>query len=396
MQAAQRSVFTLHPLALLAAGLAAGIVAAQLLPISLFVLSGCEVLFGSSLIWSLRKRLYSAASVCLIFMSFFAGAALTASEERSAPSNGIKQQFAAGAIVSGDPVELTGTIADPPQVAAESLYLKLRVERIRCKNLERSASGVVELLAPTRDRLVHAEYDALELRYGARIRVMTQLERADNYRNQGVSSFTEYLERKGYDATGVIKSPLLVERLDDKAIFLPLAWLYDWHEKLEAEIKRSFSSETAGVLDAALLGNRYNLSHETAERFRQGGTFHVLVINGLHISFIGFVVLLIVRRFIKKRSGQFIVSTIVLWSYAVAVGAQSAVVRASDARRQSVTTSPAAGRQARQSPARKGRSTETMDRRVRSDATPAGRARPRPARSMNSPAATAAAPMPRR
>jgi competence protein ComEC len=41
------------------------------------------------------------------------------------------------------------------------------------------------------------------------------------------------------------------------------------------------------------------------------------------------VVLLIVRRFIKKRSGQFIVSTIVLWSYSVAVGAQSAVVRAS-------------------------------------------------------------------
>ena len=38
-----------------------------------------------------------------------------------------------------------------------------------------------------------------DLRYGARIRVMTVLERADSFRNPGVSSFTEYLDRKGYN-----------------------------------------------------------------------------------------------------------------------------------------------------------------------------------------------------
>src|ERR1700704_3246631 len=111
MHSAHRDAFTLHPFALLATGLVAGIVSEHLLPISLIVLIVCEVLLGSSVIWWLRKRVYSAASVCLILSSFFAGAALIASEERSAPSNGIKQQFAAGAIVSGDPVELTGTIA---------------------------------------------------------------------------------------------------------------------------------------------------------------------------------------------------------------------------------------------------------------------------------------------
>jgi predicted membrane metal-binding protein len=37
-------------------------------------------------------------------------------------------------------------------------------------------------------------------------------------------------------------------------------------------------------LNAALLGNRHQLSRSTAERFRAGGTFHVLVISGLHIS----------------------------------------------------------------------------------------------------------------
>ena len=36
----------------------------------------------------------------------------------------------------------------------------------------------------------------LELRYGARIRVMTALKRADNFRNPG-GRLHEYLERKG-------------------------------------------------------------------------------------------------------------------------------------------------------------------------------------------------------
>ena len=129
---------------------------------------------------------------------------------------------------------------------------------------------------------------------------MTVLERADNFRNPGVSSFTDYLDRKGYDATGFVKSPLLVERLENVRVFLPLRWLYGWRRKLQTEIDSRFSRDTAGVLDAALLGNRYNLSRSTSERFREGGTFHVLVISGLHITFLGGLVFLVARRFTKN------------------------------------------------------------------------------------------------
>lgn len=143
------------------------------------------------------------------------------------------------------------------------------------------------LLAPISSKSIEQEFAELDLRYGARIRVMTILERSDSFRNPGVSLFTEYLDRKGYDATGFVKSPLLIERLENTRVFLPLAWLYEWRRNLQAEIDSRFSRDTAGVLDAAMLGNRYNLSHSTAERFREGGTFHVLVISGLHITFSG-------------------------------------------------------------------------------------------------------------
>jgi len=123
-------------------------------------------------------------------------------------------------------------------------------------------------------------------------------------------------------------SSLLIERLDEERVFLPLALLYGWRQSLLTKINRTFSAETAGVLDAALLGNRYFLSRNAAERFRAGGTFHVLVISGLHISFIGGIVFLLMRRLTRRAFVQFIVSVVFLWAYAFAVGAEASVVRA--------------------------------------------------------------------
>jgi competence protein ComEC len=116
--------------------------------------------------------------------------------------------------------------------------------------------------------------------------------------------------------------------LDDERVLLPLVWLERWRESLRARMSELFSAETAGVLQAALLGNRYGLSRASAERFREGGTFHVLVISGLHISFIGGLMLLLMRRVTRRRGAQFAVSVLMLWAYAVAVGAEASVVRA--------------------------------------------------------------------
>ena len=329
--AAHHNSFSPHPLALLSAALAAGISIGYFFAIPLAALLVCAAITSVHATWAVPEKKGSASLLVMssvLLLTLIAGTTLATLERQSTRANQIKRLLEAGVIAAGDPVEITGVLEQSPEIAPGSFYLTIRVEKLRFRNSERSASGVVELLAPVRDRALQAEYEALELRYGARLRVMTSLERSDNYRNPGVSSFTEFLERKGYDATGVIKSPLLVERLDDKRVFLPLAWLYQWRQEFESEIEKHFSAETAGVLDAALLGNRYHLSHEAAERFREGGTFHVLVISGLHISFIGGLVLLIARRVTKKRFLQFALSAIVLWSYAIAVGAESSVVRA--------------------------------------------------------------------
>ena len=263
----------------------------------------CGVVCSLAALILVVKKRTKFASAALLVAFFFAGQ-LLAPQTRAA-------DFTDG------PRIISGVLDGPPEWARDRVYLSLRSE-----------AGRVWLLAPFRDADQERQYRALNLRYGARVSVGTTLDRTGNYRNPGVSPLAEYLDRRDFDATGIVKSPASIVRLDDAPVFRPLAWLYDWRERLQREIDSRCAPETAGVLDAALLGNRYNLSRAASERFREGGTFHVLVISGLHISFIGGIVFLIVRRLTQRRILQFLLPSIIVWSYSLAVGAEASVVRA--------------------------------------------------------------------
>jgi competence protein ComEC len=276
----------------------------------------------------LRSHKHVASAWLVVAAFLLSGISLSLIDAQRPDPSRIKSIFDDNALAANEPVELTAVVEGPVQSAPDGLYLIVRTESLRVRGSERAAAGDVLLLAHVANPEVRSEYQRLELRHGARLRVMTTLDRDEDYRNPGVLPFTEYLDRKGYDATGVIKSPLLVERLDDAPVFLPLAWLYEWREQLETQLDQRFSSETAGVLDAVLLGNRYKISRSVADRFRAGGTFHVLVIAGLHISFIAGLVFLLMRRLTHNRILQFICAITFLFAYSVMVGAQEPVMRA--------------------------------------------------------------------
>ncbi|MEA2680435.1 MAG: competence protein ComEC [Candidatus Binataceae bacterium] len=320
------------PLFSLAITIGAGIASAHYLDsqsksaliVSIVIGIGCSF-FSIVLLIRNRTRL---RGEFLIGGVFFAGMILTFTDTRPRAVDRISRMYDEGLLTYDQPVELTGIVQGQPEPAPDSFYLTLRAERISFKGGERQATGTVLLLAHELAPQARREYESLELRHGARVRVMTTLDREENFRNPGVMPLTEYLEREGFEATGVIKSPLLIERLDDEAVFLPLAWVYEWREQMQREFAARFSEETAGVLEAALLGNRYNISKSAADRFRAGGTFHVLVISGLQIAFIGGLVVLIARALTTQKLIQFLISAAVMWVYAIAVGADPSVARA--------------------------------------------------------------------
>ena len=330
-----RRNFGEYPLASLAASFAAGVLLSTLTSARLdasLSLGVCLTLAAlasfSAIVSTLKSR---ASASCFVLAAFlFAGASLSSIEARDSRADSrLRVLYERGVIAPGEPVELTGVVERAPESAPDGLLFDVRVERIISRGVERECAGRVEFFAPIADARVAAEYDSLELRRGARVRVMSLPARAARYRNPGVTSSDEFLARRDLDARATIKSPLLVERLDDERVFLPLAILDAWRARLVSLSDGIFSVETSGVLKAAVFGNRQGLSRETAERFREGGTFHVLVISGLHITFIGALAWAFARRLTRARALQWAASVAFVWAYAVAVGAEASVVRAS-------------------------------------------------------------------
>ena len=221
------------------------------------------------------KRGKLVASTLSLFIAFFCtGTVLVQTIDRPL-RNRISTMYDQGAIGPDDPVEIVGVVSGEPEPAPQSFYLTMRVERVATKGSGRDASGTVSLLAQASTEKLKQEYDALTLHHGARLRVMTKLDRKILSQSRRLA-IHQYLKRKGYEATGTIKSPLLVERLDDERVFLPLAWVYSWRARLAKGIFPRFSAETAGVL--------MRTAGQPSQHFSPGGG---TLSRGWHLSHFG-------------------------------------------------------------------------------------------------------------
>ncbi len=323
-----------QPLVYCAVAFILGELAASRSPISSLQswLSTAIALFVVAVILLCIKRLQwrRDALITLILLAncFACGGLLWSLNEAGVASNRVKTLFERGVIQADEPVEIWGVITSAPELAPDRIYLEIALEKLATFGKEQSASGTVRVVVPFGEAQDRAEYDALQLAYGTRIRALTNLRKSQGFRNPGATDFDEMLEYRGYDANGLIKSALLIERIDDGARNRVLSVLYGIRANAIAVILRSFTQPTSGILAAALFGNQHFLSQETAESFRIGGTFHLLVISGLHVAMIALVVAWLTSKLFKSRWLRCALMTALLWAYALMIGAQPAITRA--------------------------------------------------------------------
>jgi competence protein ComEC len=272
------------------------------------------------------KRKFAVIFISLSFLA--AGAFCLQLKNQTISASRLKKIYDEKRIDSGEFVELEGVLNGKFEEAVGGFFVEVETEKLIYKNEEQKVSGKIRLFAPVPNEQIAREYEQLNLRYGSRIRAACKPLREDSFQNAGVVSRKEILDQQQIDATAVIKSPLLVEKIGEKNDFAGLVWLYEIRKNLIKEFRDKFSVSTAGIMIASLLGNKYFLDKPTAELFREGGTFHVLVISGLHITFIGGLTLLLLKFFTRRRFWQFLIAGGFLWAYSIAVGADVPVIRA--------------------------------------------------------------------
>lgn len=317
--------FTMYPLAWASAALAVGITIASQVTLSFFT-PILVVLLLLTVIAILLKQ--SNITVTIILTAFALGGGLLYQVETGyIKQNRLKVIYDGGEIASGEEVKVSGIVAREPEPAVNGFYLYLDVEKLQRGGEERTVSGRVRLFAAEPNDLVRVEFDALSIKAGDRVEILTKLKREERFINPGVRSAKENLDRQGLDATGTIRSSEDVIKTGEVFIS-PLNLIYTWRRMLLDEFRAKFNVPTAGVLIASLLGNKYHLDKPTAESFREGGTFHLLVISGAHITVLGALAVWLFSFATNNRLRLFIISNVVLWAYSLAVGAEAPVVRA--------------------------------------------------------------------
>jgi competence protein ComEC len=287
-----------HPLLPVSSALAAGILAASLR--QYFFLTSLELLLAATAsavlaIIALARRRDGLAVASALLGFFVIGSAYLRHEREFHPPHALDTLVATGQADLDEPMRLTGWVSLPPEPRELAEAFELSLERVE------SAQRI--LPTDSKVRLYHyirGEEKSLDLRYGERLIVLVRLRRVRGYWNAGDYDREAHGQREGILFQGTVKTSELVEHLPGRGGNRLRAWLLDTRHTLQQRLDQLYPKEgppdpTNAILRAMLLGDRSGLDRRTSEDFEKTGTFHALVIAGLHTAAFGGALLLALR-----------------------------------------------------------------------------------------------------
>lgn len=109
----------------------------------------------------------------------------------------------------------------------------------------------------------------------------------------------------------------------------PLQSVYWLRHRMGEALAASLAEPEASLAQGVLLGLRQGIPASLYEDFRRSGTAHLLAISGLHMAIVaGMVLSFAVWLFGRHRPTYFVLTLVVLWTYALLAGMSPSVVRA--------------------------------------------------------------------
>ncbi len=296
-----------EPLLLPAAALACGILIGHffyfrlvdLLPAAILaaLTLACSLWFGSG-IWIRRAAISSALALLGI------AAQVSHRQDRFPRLNA----------ADGETVLLSGCVTSPPVFSPDREQFTLNL----------NPKSAIRVTTRLRDG------ENLPLNYGQPVEIAAKIRSPRNFQNPDAFDYTAYLAAQHIYWTGFVASPEDIKIQPGHCGFEALAWLYQTRTWALDRIIRLFpgDQQTASLLQGTLIGETSGVERRWTNDFRITGTYHALVISGLHISVLAFTLLFILRLFRLRRMPALLVATVASWFYAFISGLNSPVVRA--------------------------------------------------------------------
>jgi competence protein ComEC len=163
--------------------------------------------------------------------------------------------------------------------------------------------------------------------YGQRIRFRTTLVPPRNYRNPGAFDYAGYLRENGIVATASVKNAS-VEILPGFFGSRIERWRARMHRSIIGKIHALWPKQTAGLMDAIVLGEETFVERPTRVDFQRSGTYHVLVVSGMNVSILAMFALWSLRRLGLEQVAASVCAIALILAYAVLTKEGSPVWRA--------------------------------------------------------------------
>lgn len=168
------------------------------------------------------------------------------------------------------------------------------------------------------------------LEYGQRVEIEARLRKPHNFNNPGGFDYVQYLARRNiyWNAAMARESPakVLLGRCGSRL----MKAVFDLRTMVLNRIENLFrgSEYDTGMMEAVLVGETARLERIWTENFRRTGTFHALVISGVHITVLAGSLLFLLRLLPISQITALCLTAVLAWLYALISGMAAPVVRA--------------------------------------------------------------------
>ena len=276
---------TRYPLLPITVAFAAGIAAAP----HFYLRAGEQVALLLAILglscWLLREGgvVYSLG---LSFVGFFlCGTFLAAEEHHVLPCDHAEQLARQGAIDPGQPLELTGWVRTSPEKRQYGESFDFELSEVRQAERVLASRGGVRVYYYPRQ----SDPPSLDLQYGSRVKLAVRgLRRPRNFGNPGAFDYEAYTRRRGINFTAVARASDVTPLTGRGGNRLTGA-MFSLRARLLASLDRRFPGDQdegrrGALLKAILLGEDSGLDLDTESAFQASGTYHILVVSGLHVT----------------------------------------------------------------------------------------------------------------
>ena len=214
---------------------------------------------------------------------------------------------------------LSGCVVDPPVLHAPRDRTRFLLE------FEPGAIAHVSLY-PRNDEVPPV------IHYGERIEFEGRLRPVRNFRNPGGFDFVHYMARRGIHWTASARVDTRIERQGSCGNPLSAA-IFRLRGIVEERIESLLVGDTyaSTMLSAILIGQTEGLERSQTEDFRRTGTYHALVVSGMHFTALSFLMGLGFQLFSIRPSLRLVLGIGAGWMYTALCGFSAPVVRAAGA-----------------------------------------------------------------